>query len=440
MKKSLIIILALIITILYVLPVFAADTPYPAIESEAVVLMDARTGQVLYEKNMNEQLYPASITKIMTILLGLEYSNLYDTITMSHQAIYSIDKGSSHIALEVGEQITMEQALMAAMLPSANEASNGIAEHISGSIPEFVKLMNKRAAAAGALHTNFANANGLPNDEHVTTAYDMAMITKAALMNEQFRRIFATLQYEIPPTNMKPKPRYLWTEHKMLKPGKYKYDGVIGGKTGYTKDAQLTLVTAARRGDRELIVVVLKSWGSGVYNDTKTLLDYGFDEFIPTTIMLPAVSADNLANPQDNLPSAQNIINQVKDIPYTWLLHKNVNVSDIAIDYAAVDNPGVSNPQLKADIHLKNQSDLMYSNLGSIMLESLPNTTNTSNAWLSILIYIGLVIIKIIAAVTMLLFALRWFIRHKNKKRKRYGVIDTSIQRETRVNYNKNRG
>ena len=440
MKKSLIIILALIITILYVLPVFAADTSYPAIESESAVLMDARTGQVLYEKSMNEQLYPASITKIMTILLGLEYSNLNDTITMSHQAIYSIDKGSSHIALEVGEQITMEQALMAAMLPSANEASNGIAEHISGSIPEFVKLMNKRAAATGALHTNFANSNGLPNDEHVTTAYDMAMITKAALMNEQFRRIFATSQYEIPPTNMKSKPRYLWTEHKMLKPGKFKYDGVIGGKTGYTKEAQCTLVTAARRGDRELIVVVLKSLGSGVYNDTKNLLDYGFDEFNPTTIMLPAVSTDNLANPQDNLESAQNIINQVKDIPYTWLLHKNVNVSDIAIEYAAVDNPGVPNPQLKADIYLKNQSDFMYSNLGSIMLESLPNTTNTSNTWLSILIYIGLIIIKIIAAVTMLLFALRWFIRRKNKKRKRYGVIDTSIQRETRVNYNRNRG
>ena len=440
MKKSLTIILALIITIFCVLPVFAADTSYPAIESEAAVLMDARTGQVLYEKSMNEQLYPASITKIMTILLGLEYSNLNDVITMSHQAIYSIDKGSSHIALEVGEQITMEQALMAAMLPSANEASNGIAEQISGSIPEFAKLMNKRAAAAGALHTNFANANGLPNDEHVTTAYDMAMITKEALTNEQFRRIFATQQYEIPPTNMKSKPRYFWTEHKMLKPGKYKYDGVIGGKTGYTKEAQCTLVTVARRGDRELIVVVLKSLGSGVYNDTKTLLDYGFGEFNPTTIMLPAVSTDNLANPQDNLESAQKIINQVKEIPYTWLLHKNVNVSDIAVDYASGDNPGGPNPQLKADIHLKNQSDLMYSNLGSIMLESLPNTTNTSNTWLSILIYIVLIIIKIIAAVTMLLFALRWFIRRKNKKRKRYGVIDTSFQRETRINYNKNRG
>jgi D-alanyl-D-alanine carboxypeptidase len=333
---------------------------------------------------------------------------------------------------------------MAAMLPSANDAANGIAEQISGSIPEFVKLMNERAIQAGALHTNFANANGLPNDEHVTTAYDMAMITKEALKNEQFRRIFGTLQYEIPPTNMKSEPRDFWTEHKMLKPGKYKYDGVIGGKTGYTKEAQCTLVTAAQRGDRELIVVVLKSSTSGVYNDTKTLLDYGFDEFNPTTIMLPAITTANLMSPQDNLKSAQDIINKVKDIPYTWLLNKNVDASDIAIDYSAVNSPGAQNPELNVDIHLKNQSDLMYSNLGLIMMESLPNSNNTTNTLLSKIMYITWIILKITAAVILLpiilLITLRWFIRRKNKKRRRYRVLDTSIKREKSVNYNRSRG
>jgi len=433
-KKLLTIFLGLIIAISYTSPLSAADTAYPAIESEAAILMDARTGQVLYEKSMNEQLYPASITKIMTVLLGIENGDLSDTITMSRQAVFSIDKGSSHIALDVGEQIGLEQALMAAMLPSANEASNGVAEYISGSIPEFVNLMNKRAVEAGALHTRFANANGLPNYEHVTTAYDMAMITKEALMNEQFRRIFGTLKYEIPPTNQQPKPRYLYTEHKMLQSGKYKYDGVIGGKTGYTKDAQCTLVTAARRGERELIVVVLKSLGTGVYTDTKTLLDYGFDQFTATPITLPAVTADNLANPQENLKSAQNIFNQLQDFNYTRLLHKNIDVNGIVVDYTAVENPTTKKTQLKADIHLKNQSDLMYANLGSILMDSPPQETNVLQ---STLINISLIIAKIIAAIVIVLFALRWFIKLKNKKRKRYGVIDTSIRSGTRVKYSK---
>lgn len=440
MKKFLTIFLALIIANFYTIPISAADTAYPAIESEAAILMDARTGQVLFEKSMNEQLYPASITKIMTVLLGIENGDLNDTITMSREAIFSIVPGSSHIALDVGEQITLEQALMAAMLPSANEASNGIAEYVSGSIPEFVKLMNNRAVEAGALCTNFANPNGLPNDEHVTTAYDMAMITKEALMNEQFCRIFGTLKYEIPPTNEQPKTRYLYTEHKMLQSGKYEYDGVIGGKTGYTKDAQCTLVTAARRGNRELIVVVMKSLGSGVYDDTKKLLDYGFDEFSVMPIMLPVVTADNLANPTDNLKSAQNIINQVKDIQYTWLLHKNIDVNDIVIDYTPVENSTTQNPQLKVDIHLNSQSDLMYSNLGSILLESPPNTTNTTNTFLSILINITLIIIKIIVAITIALFGLRWYIRIKKKMRKRYGVLDKTTRRGRRVKYNKIKG
>ena len=438
MKKFLIILIAIIISIFYILPVSAAATPYPAIESEAAVLMDVRTGQVLFQKNMEEQLYPASITKIITVLLGIENGNLNDTITMSREAVFSIGRGSSHIALDTGEQITLEQALMAAMLPSANEASNGIAEHISGSIPEFVTLMNKRAAEAGALHTNFANTNGLPNDKHVTTAYDMAMITKAALMNDQFRTIFGTLKYEIPPTNKQSKTRYLFAEHKMLKNGRYEYNGVIGGKTGYTKEAQFTLVTAARRGDRELIVVVLKSLNTtGIYKDTKTLLDYGFDEFAETQIMLPVITKDNLTNAPDNFKTAQNIFNQFKDVTYTRLLHKNIDVNDIVIDYTAVDDPAATNPQLKIDMHLKNQSDLMYSSLGSILLENPPPAP--ISFWSRLLNFV-LIIIKIIVAVIvvifMSLFALRWFIKVRRNMRKKYGVIDTRRKRATRFNYN----
>lgn len=418
MKKILTTFIAIIIVISNILPVYAEEISqtsyplYPIIESEAAVLMDARTGQVLFAKNMDEQLYPASITKIMTVLLGIENGNLNDIITMSREAVFSIERGSSHIALDVGEQITLEQALMAAILPSANEACNGIAEHVSGSIPEFIKLMNERANEAGALHTNFTNANGLYKDDHVTTAYDMAMITQTALKNDQFCRIFGTSKYEIPPTNMQSKPRYLWAQHKMFPCGRYEYEGVIGGKTGYTQESQRTLVTAAQRGDRELIAVVLKSQNIAVYTDTKALLDYGFNEFTQAQIMLPAVTRDNLANPPDNLQKLQKIINQIKAENYTRLLHKNIDVNDIVIDYVAVNNPDDENVQLNINMRLKDNSDLMYGNLGTISVDCPQNNENTI---LGKILNIVLIIMKIIAAAVIFLFALRWFIKIKRK-------------------------
>ncbi|MEA4925316.1 MAG: D-alanyl-D-alanine carboxypeptidase family protein [Syntrophomonadaceae bacterium] len=436
MEKSLSILIALIITFLFVFPAGAADiSPPPVLESEAAVLMDAKTGQILFEKNMNQQLYPASITKIMTILLGLENGNPDDMITMSHQAVYSIERGSAHIALDEGEQITMEQALMAAMLPSANDASNGIAEHIGGSVPEFVKLMNQRAAAAGALNTHFANANGLHDNEHVTTAYDMAMITQEALMNEQFRRIFGTVQFEIPPTNKKTEPRYFWTEHKMMKPGKYEYDGVIGGKTGYTKEAECTLVTAARRGDRELIVVVLKSSTSGVYNDTKALLDYGFDEFVDASVMLPAVTADNFTGSSDGIQVAQELLDQTNGSGYSRLLHKNIDPEDIQIDYTTIVNPDTSDSQLKIDLYLKNPSAYMCSALGSILLD-IPRPAAENTIW-STALDVTALMFKIIAVIIIALYGLRFYIKFKRRRRRGYGVIDTAIKRGTRINYSR---
>lgn len=436
-KKILTLLTAVIIIIFDILPVSADPVSYPVIVSEAAVLMDAKTGQVLFEKNMHEQLYPASITKIMTALLGLENGNLNDIITMSHEAVFSIEKGSSHIALDTGEQITLEQALMAAMLPSANEASNGIAEYVGGTIPEFVKLMNQRAIEAGALHTNFHNANGLPDKEHVTTAYDMAMITKAALMNDEFCRIFGTLKYEIPPTNKQPETRYLYAEHKMLPSGRFEYEGVIGGKTGYTGDAQCTLVTVAQRGNRELIAVVLKSLGYGVYNDTKTLLDYGFDEFYTTQIVLPAATADNMSDSPENLEKAQSIIDQYQDAAYTRLMHKNLNPSDIAIDYSVADDPVSSNIQLKINMYLKDYNSYMSSDLGTIILEQSPPVPSIS-IWRKLL-NIVLITLKIIAAIIVILVVvlllLKWVITMKNKRRRRLRNLNTRRNQETILYY-----
>ena len=250
----------------------------PNIEGQSAVLMDAVTDTILYSKNAKDKLYPASITKIMTALLACEHLNMDDTITMSQEAAYGIETGSSSIYAETGEVFTVEQALMALMLESANEMALALAEKTSGSVKKFVELMNQRAAQLGCKNTHFNNPNGLPDETHYTTAGDMMKIAKAAWYNPRFRKFVTTQVYEIPPTNKQSETRYLLNHHKMMPGQSYAYDGVLGGKTGYTDAAGSTLVTYAKRGNSILIAVVLNST-NGAFPDTTSLLDYGFDNF-----------------------------------------------------------------------------------------------------------------------------------------------------------------
>ncbi len=395
----------------------AADE-LPKLGSESAVLMDAKTGQVLYEKNMHMELYPASITKILTILLGIEHGNLQDMVTMSKEAVFSILRGSSHIALEEGEQITLEQALMAAMLPSANDASNGIAEHISGSDLKFAQLMNQRAREAGALNSNFINPHGLPNDSHVSTAYDMAMITRAALQNDKFREIFGTVRHTISPTNKQPKSRDLWSEHRMLTTNRFNYEGVIGGKTGYTQKSQNTLVTAARRGDRELIAVVMKSQNYVVYTDTVALFDYGFNQFTETRIFPSNFVIPSRGNEETRV--IQNILSQNKDISVIRLLQKSISPENIVVDYQLVDDSQHAQPDLQINMSVGAASNLMYPDLGSLYIctASSAGTISTQPSWISIFLEIIKVLVYLCLGILVLLFVLRWcFKTHKMVRR-----------------------
>ncbi len=400
-------------------PAFAADSP-PQIVSESAVLMDAKTGQVLYEKNMHMKLYPASITKILTVLLGIENSRLQDTITMSHGAVFSIPRGASHIALDEGEQITMEQALMAAMLPSANDASNGIAEHVSGSVASFAGLMNQRAREAGAINSHFVNPHGLPDEAHVSTAYDMAMITRAAIQNDTFRKILGTVRYTIPPSNKQKEARDLWSEHRMLTTNRFYYEGVIGGKTGYTQVSQNTLVTVAQRGERELIVVAMKSQGYNVYNDTIALFDYGFDQFSETSIV-PSVSVNpSRGNAESRI--IQDILSQSNTTDITRLLHNAVNAKNVVVDYQLVENKERDLPDLKINIKLRGNSNLMYADLGSVYISaaSFQGSDEKQSSWTSILFKI----LKVLALIFLVIFAVllmlrRYFKTHKVVRYKR---------------------
>lgn len=268
----------------YYLPIQTNELPGwpqgPQVEAESVILMDADYGVILYEKNAHQRQYPASITKIMTALLTVENANLSDVVTFSENAVYGIEPGSSHIGIDVGEQLTVEQSLYGLMLASANEVAMGLAEHVAGSVEAFVDMMNRRAAELGCKDTHFVNPHGLHDENHYTTAYDMALIAKAAYQNRTFRGITGTAQYEIPPTNMEEETRYLVNNQKLLSTDEWYYLGCRGGKTGFTDQALNTLVTYAKRDNCTLICINLHTNGIvPIYTDTTTLLDYGFANF-----------------------------------------------------------------------------------------------------------------------------------------------------------------
>lgn len=248
--------------------------------SPSVIVMEAATGTVLYEKNSEEAHYPASITKILTTLIALENSDLNEVVTFSDASIDNTE--GSGIARDYGEQMTMEQCLYAVMLESANECAYAVAEHVAGSIESFVELMNQKVKEIGCTNTHFANPHGLHDENHYTTCKDMALIAKAAYQNETFRIITGTKIYTIPPTNKHEEETILRNHHDMLVPyhyTKYVYDGCVGGKTGYTDAARSTLVTYAERDGMTLICVVMKTESPNQWTDTINILDYCFDNF-----------------------------------------------------------------------------------------------------------------------------------------------------------------
>ncbi len=252
----------------------------PNVFAESAIVMEASTGLILYEKNINTVHYPASITKIMTALLAIENSNLGEVVTFSKNAVFDVDLDSSRIGIDVGEQLTMQQCLYGVLLESANEVSYAVAEHVGGSADEFAKMMTERAKELGCLNTNFVNPHGLHDEKHYTSCYDMALITREAMKNATFRKIFDSRTYQIPPTNIQSETRYLRNHHKFVLEQDYRYDDCIGGKTGYTSNSKFTLVSVAKRGDLELICVIMRDDSSAhQYTDTQKLFDYAFDNF-----------------------------------------------------------------------------------------------------------------------------------------------------------------
>lgn len=267
------------------LPAQAAEYWPQEIEvaSPCAMVIEMNTGAVLYEKNIDEVHYPASITKIMTTLIALEEGDLNDTVTFSAKAVFENEGNSSHISRDLDEQMTLEECLYAVMLESANECAYAVAEHIGGGdANKFIEMMNEKAKELGCTNTHFNNPNGLPDEEHYTTTHDMALISKAAYENETFRKITGTGRYVIPPTNKHAEETPLQNHHAMLYPRKtrqYLYDGCTGGKPGYTTVANSTLVTYAERNGMALVCVIMNTQSPNHFTDTTNLFNYCFDNF-----------------------------------------------------------------------------------------------------------------------------------------------------------------
>ena len=262
-----------------------AAAEWPSVDKEAVtagnaIVMDADSGAILWGREIHEQCFPASITKLMTALIVLENCSLDEEVVFSESAVTNLESGAVTAYTSPGDVLTVKDCLYAALFKSANEVCNALAEHVAGSTEAFAELMNRRAEELGCRETHFANANGLTNSEHLTSAYDMALIGIACMNNEQFLEIEKDDSHKLAPTEQMPGGLTVSPGHKMLKDGTaYSDERVVGGKTGYTKASGNTLVTMAESNGRRLVAVVMNDKNPQHYQDTKLMLDFGFSGF-----------------------------------------------------------------------------------------------------------------------------------------------------------------
>ncbi|WP_078594463.1 D-alanyl-D-alanine carboxypeptidase family protein [Evansella clarkii] len=251
--------------------VHAHQASSPQLTSEAAILIDGKSGQVLYEKNAQQKMYPASITKIVTAIIAIEQGNLLETVTVSENATTT---DGTRVYLVEDEVVYLERLVQGLMINSGNDAGTAIAEHIAGSEEEFAAKMNQFVREEiGAENSNFTNPHGLYHADHYTTAYDMAIIAKYAMQNETFKEIAGTKEME---WNGEGWETTIYNHHRLL----WDYEGTTGVKNGFVSQAGFTLVTSAEKEGTELIAVTLKAPTAEIsYDDTGKLLDYGFANY-----------------------------------------------------------------------------------------------------------------------------------------------------------------
>lgn len=415
-------IIALICINIFSAAGFAEPSPAPQLQSEAAILIDSKTGRVLFEKDADKRMYPASTTKIMSAILALESLNLSDTVTAGYEAVNSIPPGGSNIGILAGEQLTVEQLLYAMLLVSANEACNVIAEYMCGSVDEFVAKMNEKAQELGMADTHFVNPHGLHSPDHYSTARDLSILARYAMLNDKFRQIVATDRYVIDPTNKYDKERILVNTNYLISTfhnASYYYPRAIGIKTGYTSQAGNCLVSDAKSADMELIAVTLKAMPQTgtIYSfiDSKELFDYGFKNYRNQKI----IRADDIV--------AEAKVKNALDHDYVVLVAKNdvqavlpadVNLKDISKTVSLNENIGA--PIAKGDVLGKAVYSYDGYDLGEV--ELVANTDIRRDIFMfvmnSIFEFFDMPAVKIPVILIIILFAVL-YIRRKIRRRRR---------------------
>ena len=300
--------------------------------SKASLLMNLNTGEIYEERNIDEKVYPASTTKILTAILAIENGKLTDTVTVSDTAS-QLPSGSSGMGLIRGEELTVEQLLYGLMVSSANDAANALGEYVAGSIDDFVKMMNEKAKELGAVNTHFCNTNGLHDDDHYTTARDMAIIARYAMKNKTFRKLVKTASYTMEPTNKYLEQRIMRSTNKLLstnKSSRYIYKNAIGIKTGFTTPAQHCLVSAADNGDFSLLCVVMGAPSDArrdlMYDETLALYKWGFSAYKAQTV---AKEGETLTEAKVRLAKSKDTITLATQKEVKALLPTNIDTEKI---------------------------------------------------------------------------------------------------------------
>ena len=321
----------------------------------AALLMDLKSGKILFEKNIDDMMYPASTTKIMTAILVLENDNLEDMVTAQKEAIEPITMQHSNMGILVGEEISVNELLYGMLVYSANDAANVLAVHTSGSIEAFATLMNQKAQELGCKNTNFVNPHGFHDPGHYTTAGDLAIISRYAMQNEKFREYVSTDMYVMQPTNKYHEIRYLSNTNYLVsnkRRAEYYYKKAIGIKTGYTDEAGSCLVSAAKDGDTEFLAVVMNCKNTtmelnGAYSfvDSRQLLEHGFNNYkyitvVPTGDM---IADSSVYEAKDDVRVA---ITPSVDI--SALLPKDMSFNDIKTETVLIEK--ISAPIEKGDV------------------------------------------------------------------------------------------
>lgn len=350
--------------------------PPPEIKSEAAILIDADSGRVLFEKNPDKMLYPASTTKIMTAVLVLEKLNMNDVVEAGKSAIASIPPGGSNMGLVPGEQLTVDQLLHGVLVQSANEACNVLAEYISGDVETFVELMNQKAQELGMTHTHFKNPHGLHEAGHETTARDLGVLAKYAMKNKEFRDIVAMTEYIIEPTNKNDKPRTLYNTNYLIgtkQSAEYYYKKAIGIKTGYTSQAGNCLVSAAVQSKKEFIAVTLNATPvPGIiysFKDSTQIFEYGFKNYDYQTIVKPD---EVLGEAKVNYALNANVVALVSASDFSSLLPIDFNIDNIT--KVVEINDDVAAPVVKGQVLGRVTYSYKGDELGSVDLIASADT------------------------------------------------------------------